>query len=589
MPGTLTRIVEETQTVQSASEPHLESPRELASSPGRALRVDWLMLILAAVFFALHFVHLRADFPNNSQWKDWAKYTDEGWYGDAAIRHYELGHWNVEGDFNPAAALPVWPALELLVFKFTGVSLVAARVLSVSMFGLALVALFRLLTMWSGVGRRLAPALSVMLLAVSAFCFVFTRLAILEPLLLLLTVLGLIVATRAGWSAEKSGADGWVPGSATLRWSAALGLLLALSVLTKTTAIFLFPAIGWTLWAASGMRLRAFVRSASGACIAASVVWGGYYLLFVRPHFSEDYTYLFSANQYTGFEWSTLGQLLLDTIGDAVWIGRPLFALSLAALVWVAVRILRQGVRRNALPVALLLWVLGYGAFLTYHANLQPRYYLVIAVPMTALVALAFESAVAWLGGAREGDLSAEHWRGGLAGVLGLLLITLFVAYAAGRGAWHTVDYVLHPEYTWLSAANQVKDIVNREAKAGHPRLVLSISGSEMSLMTGVPSICDDFGTLNLVDRVAKYRPGWFATWNDVEDDKMEALAPYYRLVRAAAIPAFDDPDRNLLILYRLDPLPVKGAVTRGRRKRPVWVPRSLRTPVPDQARSGAQ
>ena len=35
----------------------------------------------------------------------------------------------------------------------------------------------------------------------------------------------------------------------------------------------------------------------------------------------------------------------------------------------------------------------------------------------------------------------------------------------------------------------------------------------------------------------------------------MEALAPMYRLVRVAAVPALDDPERNLLILYRLDPV----------------------------------
>ena len=86
--------------------------------------------------FSLHYVHLTADFPDHSPWMDWAKYTDEGWYGDAAIRHYQLGHWNVPGDFNPAAALPVWPALELVLFRFTGVSLAAARALSVTVFGL---------------------------------------------------------------------------------------------------------------------------------------------------------------------------------------------------------------------------------------------------------------------------------------------------------------------------------------------------------------------------------------------------------------------------------------------------------------------
>jgi hypothetical protein len=33
----------------------------------------------------------------------------------------------------------------------------------------------------------------------------------------------------------------------------------------------------------------------------------------------------------------------------------------------------------------------------------------------------------------------------------------------------------------------------------------------------------------------------------------MDALAPMYHLHRVAAFPAFDDPERNLLILYRLD------------------------------------
>jgi hypothetical protein len=83
-----------------------------------------------------------------------------------------------------------------------------------------------------------------------------------------------------------------------------------------------------------------------------------------------------------------------------------------------------------------------------------------------------------------------------------------------------------------------------------------------------LPSICDDFGTMTLPDRVATYKPGWFATWNDVEDDKMDALSPMYRLVRVATLPAFDDPERNLLILYRLDAVPLPGrSHGRGRRR----------------------
>ncbi len=59
---------------------------------------------------------------------------------------------------------------------------------------------------------------------------------------------------------------------------------------------------------------------------------------------------------------------------------------------------------------------------------------------------------------------------------------------------------------------------------------------------------------MELAARVATYRPGWYVTWNQVDDDKMDALASLYKLRRVAQFPAFDDPERNLLIVYRLDP-----------------------------------
>ncbi|MGD0832694.1 MAG: hypothetical protein ABR907_17305, partial [Terracidiphilus sp.] len=114
---------------------------------------------------------------------------------------------------------------------------------------------------------------------------------------------------------------------------------------------------------------------------------------------------------------------------------------------------------------------------------------------------------------------------------------------------------------TYLSAAEQIRQAValERAADPSHSALVLSISGAQLSLMTGLESICDDFGTMELLQRVATYKPGWFATWNYVEDDKMDALAPRYRLVRVGAFPALDDPERDLLILYRLDPIGAPG------------------------------
>ncbi len=143
----------------------------------------------------------------------------------------------------------------------------------------------------------------------------------------------------------------------------------------------------------------------------------------------------------------------------------------------------------------------------------------------------------------------------------------------AASDARQTLHYVRHPEYTFTRAASQVHDIV--AADHTHNPLVLSISGSNLSLMTGLPSICDDFGTMDLAVRVRAYQPGWYVTWNQVDDDKMDALAPMYHLQRVAAFPAMDDPERNLLILYRLDPA-LPDAPRPPRRRKPI--PRLLQT-----------
>ncbi len=97
-----------------------------------------LWIVFLALFAAAHAWHLRADFPNFSPWQDWSKFTDEGWYGNAAIRAHLFGNWYIPGDFNPAAAVPVWPFLLWIVFSFTGVTVQAARALVVAFFFLNL-------------------------------------------------------------------------------------------------------------------------------------------------------------------------------------------------------------------------------------------------------------------------------------------------------------------------------------------------------------------------------------------------------------------------------------------------------------------
>jgi hypothetical protein len=540
----------------------MKRPGSISFPMLRALEAT--LLLVSAIFLILHAFHLSADFPNHSPWMDWAKYTDEGWYGDGAIRHFQRGHWYVPGDFNPAAALPVWPLLEAALFRFTGVSLTAARGLTVAIFGLILAAAYLLLRRWQNLAaptgqtptKTLAPAIAVLLLAVSPFCYVFTRMAILEPLLILLTLLALLAASYATpeQGIERASLRDRLQQSIPI---VALGLLLPLMVLTKTTAIFLIPAIGWILWARANYRLRSFLRLTLPAAVLAAVTWIAYYAFIVRPHFLDDYHYLFSANGYTGITPATALSVLGDTIVDGLWMGNILYPLALLAAF--SALLLHPRLLRNPLIPALLLWAAGYTAFLAYHNNLQPRYYLVLAVPLTLLIPIVF--ATLWTSRQPSSAPLSPLRRLATASIVAVLAVLTVT------DARQTLHYVQTPDYTFTTAAAQIRNIVS--ADHTHNPLILSISGSNLSLMTGLPSICDDFGTMDLAVRVQAYHPGWYVAWNQVDDDKMDALTPTYHLQRVAAFPAMDDPERNLLILYRLDPV-IPGTTPRRHSKTPI-------------------
>jgi hypothetical protein len=536
--------------------------------------VEVLLLLTAAVFFAFHALHLNADFPNHSPWMDWAKYTDEGWYGDGAIRHFQRGHWHLPGDFNPAVALPVWPMLEAILFRYTGVNLAAARALTVAIFGFILLASYILLRRWQNLSPEntqktptaLAPAIAILLLAVSPFCYVFTRMAILEPLLILFTLLALLAASYA--TPPEQGIAG--PFHKRILRNLpllALGLLLPLMVLTKTTAIFLLPAIAWLLLARAGYRLRPFLRFALPTAALATIVWLTYYLFVVRPHFLPDFRYFFNANGYTGITPSTLLLVIGNTIADGLWIGNLLYPLALLGIA--TVFLLRPDLLRNPLVPALLLWAAGYATFLAYHNNLQPRYYLVVAIPLTLLVPIVFSSMWSTSAAPTPTRTAARTTLRRLAATSTAAALAVLVVTDARQ----TLCYVRNPDYTFSAAASQIRQIISSDVT--HNPLILSISGSQLSLMTGLPSICDDFGTMELPVRVQAYRPGWYVTWNQVDDDKMDALAPLYHLQRVAAFPAFDDPERNLLILYRLDPA-TPGTPPQRRHRKPI--PHLVRT-----------
>jgi 4-amino-4-deoxy-L-arabinose transferase-like glycosyltransferase len=501
------------------------SEQERSAKPRRRWPVR-LLLTLGAISYLAGFLHLRADFPNGSPWMDWSKMTDEGWYGAAAIQHFVWGRWYLPGSFNPAVAMPVWPAMLAAWFTATGVSMIAIRTLTMLLYGASLVLLFLVVRRW----RSSAPAaLAVLLTAANPFCFAFDRLSILEPVLVFWMMLGLWLAGR---------------GSPRLIGRALLvGIVLAMIVLTKTTGVALVPAVVYLLWAdlrrASPQRA---IVAALLACATAAALYAAYFALVVRPHYLADYRLLFSINGYNA-HLSILPRMLALGLWHGLWISPVLFPVMLAVLVLSLVWL--RHLWRNPLFGAAVLAMASQIAFIGYHTNFQPRYYLPLAMPMAIVIVLGLSSLMERL------HLPAWHRRA----LWALDLLGAAIAAGIVLMAIQTGSFILRPEYGFLTAAQSITAVVRADSTV--KPLLLSDSGGDITLFTGLPGLCDAYSVEPHAALLAQYQPGWYAAWPSHTGEAMAHIArlsQLYHVVQVAQYQVFDDPTRNQLVLYKLVP-----------------------------------
>jgi hypothetical protein len=442
--------------------------------------------------------------------------TDEGWYGSAAIQHFLIGSWFLPGSFNPAVAMPVWPLS--MWFGLTGVGMVSARTLTLS-------------SVWS------VPVISVShphrtkIMAEHALdsacpgrpahdgqsiCYAFDRLAVLEPVMAFWLVLGLWLAgrTRATDLGSQIG----------------LGIILFLLVLTKTTGLFLVPALLYQLSATIGWTRRMWIRPVAIAASTALILWLTYYSLLVRPHYLEDYRLLFTINQYR-VHLSIVPQIAFETLRDGMWINRVLFPAAFVVLL-LSVVWLRE-LWRQPLFGSSVIATVGYLSFIFYHSNFQPRYYLVVTMPVSIILLFGLESL--W------------EQRRQLGGVMAAAIAFAIVTMTA-----QTIRYVMRPQYSLADAADAIAS--QMRADPGSKQTLLSSSGPDISLLSGIHSLSAEYNTHGLDALLDQYKPNWYAGWIGWEDEGTATLRRRYRLEEKARYTVFDDPRRQTLVLYRMEP-----------------------------------
>jgi hypothetical protein len=485
----------------------------------RSLMGRWFRIVawtIVAALSILKFCYLTADFPNDSPWMiDQAKFTDEGWWGSAAVTHFLTGHWYVVGDYNPAVPLPVWPFLLSAVFHFTGVSVVAARALNVVISIANLGVVFILVRRFTAIRSETPALMAVLILSASPFAFVFNRLAVLDTLVAFEFCLLMLVASFA---------------SARRLWLlAALSILITAMILTKTTAVLLVPAICWVAWSAIGRKASGMLRVGIATALLPAVFLKCYAWFVSAVGYGADYRYFFDVNAMPDIDWRQTIATIYQLLQNGFWIDRVLFPVGLLTLVLTVAW--KRKLWSNPLFAASWIAIAAQAVFIfSRQDDYAPRYFLVMLAPLIFVVTLTF-------------DLLIIHTR--------KLAVILLVAMA-GSVVANTVmigQFLTNRDYDFHNAAVSIRDIIR-----SHPEqkpLILGVSGNQISLMAGIPSINDGYGTEDMKEKVARYQPGWYLAWNDVSQENHDFLSSY-RLEKVASYPAFDDDDRNVLTLYKL-------------------------------------
>jgi hypothetical protein len=129
--------------------------------------------------------------------------------------------------------------------------------------------------------------------------------------------------------------------------------------------------------------------------------------------------------------------------------------------------------------------------------------------------------------------------------------VLVLVVAMAGM-AVQTVGYVLHPDYSYWEAAQGIAAII--DADGGSKPMLLSDSGDDLTLWTGLPAVSASHTTHGLDAVLERYQPGWYAAWPGWQDATIEQVGLRYRMDAVARYRVFDDPTRQTLVLYKLTP-----------------------------------
>ncbi|MBC7185660.1 MAG: glycosyltransferase family 39 protein [Calditrichaeota bacterium] len=409
-------------------------------------------VVLGVGLSALRFVHLEAD-PDTSLSRSRVFYTDEGYNSCNAVNKAVTGHWLCDRN-NHILLMPVMPTVQYAVFKVAGLSLAAARLPATFLSVLTMVLLLAIVRRRAKEGPPSAPlerwltlAIAVFLLGTNYYFFVYGRLALLD---LPMTAFGLasLVVVHQGLSLR---------GGRKMLWLfAGAGVLLALAVLTKPSAALYGTALVLLFVLQLLMEQNGRRRLLQGMVV--TFVVAGALVAIARIGLSlaaAGYQELTPSHLVTDRIVIHLRTILRNYVkffnNPVVRKNAPLLVLAYLNVVLMAFHSARSGVLRLTDRVMLALFAACY-LFLGFFVHQMPRYFVVLVVPTTYLVATLPANVRALF----------PTRRGAWVYSVVVLLIVLANGWNLGRLGY----YLKEPQYTMRTVAAQIAEEVRRHGGA---------------------------------------------------------------------------------------------------------------------------
>jgi len=474
-----------------------------------------ILLALVVLLLALRLWHIRADFPDYRYYsQEGAEFTDEGFYTSAALNHFTFGHSYIPGGWNPGVFMPVWPLMVGLLFHFTGISVIAARALAVVCTWLSVLLAYAVARQYRS---ATFAALTATLAAVNAFGFFYSRLAILEPAFVLFLLLAIYLAGRV-----KTGGYGM---------AVSVGLVFTVMTLTKTTGPFVLPAVLYPIWARNRQHRSAALKLVAVATTTALLLLGGVKIYWAH-HYLQDSKIILGMNPLWQLENSP--SRLLRFFLRGTWVDPVLFPLALAAFLAAIFRL--RFLWRDTLFATAFLWEMGYAAFIVFHYDGPPRYFVALIVP-TIWLALIFTE---WLW---------QHQRRIAVAVVACIAVSIL---------WNLVyigAYLTRPQYTLLHAGESIKNIIEAQSTSPANQLLIGRGADEFSLLGGGFPTMDSDGAMPLAEKVDTYHPRWFISWSGDVPLRMTSVAQKRQLVPRATFSTMAQSRHVSVTLYQLLPL----------------------------------